>query len=262
MKKLATIFIIQFLFLSNTSLMAIDAQKILYQADKVLIPENARYKMFIEIKENNEVSKYEFIGYKKGNFRNIFFTIKPVSIYGQSHLRIKDDIWMYFPLADTSIRQRYKSSFIGSGLSYADILYNDLLVNYKIESVKSDYKYNDFRNKQWNGRDINSLDAIQIKLIIRKGSRGYAKVITYIEKKSLLTIKREYYTLSGDMIKKIYYNNYNFVKSKVDEFEIRIINLLNTNQKTKAKFYNIESQDNIPNHYFTTNFLRTFQPNY
>lgn len=241
---------------------ATDAEEYLFRADRRLIPANARYRVHITTEESGRQSEYQLLAYKRGVDRYMFYTIEPTSIYGQSHLRVQEQMWTYFPLADTSIRLRYRSSFLGSGLSYADIMYNDLLDTYNIEDFDSAYIFTDFINNEWNNNNLSSLEVLRISLTLKPRSQGYARVVTYIEADSLLTIKREYYSLNGDLLKEIYFTNYELNSNTVQAFEIQIINSLNPNQVTYAHFYDIEERSNVPMRYFSTGFLRTYQPDF
>ena len=47
---------------------------------------------------------------------------------------------MYLPLADDTVKTSYKSAFLNSGLSYADVMYNELARYYDATILQASAK--------------------------------------------------------------------------------------------------------------------------
>lgn len=149
------------------------------------------------------------------------------------------------------IQTSYKSAFLDSGLSYADIMYNELTRYYSVSIIDS--------QSIAQGLDKEYL-CYKIEMIAKKGADSYAKIISYIDKLHYLTIKREYYSLSGKELKEINYGEYVIKGENVSSFKLEVDNILNPNQKTSAYLWNLKKLAEIPEKYFSLNFLRTWQP--
>jgi hypothetical protein len=231
---------------------AIDATEVLKKADAVLIPKNASFRWTLKDERKDEpVQENRFLGYKKGDLKYLFYDYYPDSSYGQAHLRIDAAIWMYLPLADDTIKTSYKSAFLNSGLSYADVMYNELARYYDATVLDAD--------AEASGLD-GEYGCYKLQLKAKKGADGYAMIVCYIDKKSYLTVKREYYSLSGQKLKEIAYGGYEFSSKEVSAFSLEIDNILDPGLKTSARFWNIESADQMPEKYFSLNFVKTWQP--
>jgi hypothetical protein len=159
---------------------------------------------------------------------------------------------MYLPLADDTVKTSYKSAFLGSGLSYADVMYNELARYYDAGIVARSSP-----RKDLDGKDHS---CAALELTARKGADGYARILSYIDESSFLTIEREYFTLSGQRLKSIVYGGFEFSGKTVSAFRLSIANDLDPGQKTTARFWNLVSKAEMPEKYFSLNFARTWQP--
>jgi hypothetical protein len=228
------------------------ALEILKKADGVLIPKNASFRWSLKVEREGEPTKEDrFLGFKKGDLKYLFYTYYPDSAYGQCHLRIDAAIWMYFPLADDTVKTSYKSAFLNSGLSYADVMYNELARYYDASLLETGAKAS--------GLD-GEYDCYKLELKAKKGADGYAKIVSYVDMKRFLTVRRDYFSLSGERLKEIAYGGYEFKGSVVTAFKLEIGNDLDPGQKTSAGFWSLESSPQMPEKYFSLNFARTWQP--
>jgi|GEM_PF-1291276 len=230
-----------------------EALDVLKKADIALVPRNADFRWALRVEREGEpVKENRFLGFKKGDLKYLFYTYYPDSAYGQCHLRIDAAIWMYLPLADDTVKTSYKSAFLGSGLSYADVMYNELARYYDAKIIE----------RGGSRRDLDGTDhsCVALELIARKGADGYARILSYIDESSFLTIEREYFTLSGQRLKSIVYGSFEISGRTVTAFRLSIANDLDPGQKTTARFWNLAPKSEMPEKYFSLNFARTWQP--
>jgi hypothetical protein len=231
---------------------SLDATEILKKADAALIPKNASFRWELKVEREGEpLQDNRFLGFKKGDLKYLFYDYYPDSAYGQCHLRIDSAIWMYLPLADDTVKTSYKSAFLNSGLSYADVMYNELARYYDTTIIQAGAKVA--------GLDGDK-DCYALELKAKKGADGYARIVSYIDKGSFLTIRREYFSLSGQRLKEISYGGFELGASAVSAFRLEIANDLDPAQKTSARFWDLKTDDKISEKYFSLNFARTWQP--
>jgi outer membrane lipoprotein-sorting protein len=229
-----------------------DATDILAKADLALVPNNAEFKWSLLVQRKGDPDKEnKFIAFKKGDLRYLFYTYSPQSSFGQSHMRIDSTIWIYLPLADDTIKTSYKSAFLNSGLSYADVMYNELSRYYDAKLLAS--------SERVKGIDA-EYDCCKLELTAKKGADGYARILAWIDAKSFLTVKREYYTLSGQKLKEIAYGGFAFAGKSVTGFTLTIDNTFDPDQRTTAKFWDIKPKQDLMEKYFSLNYIKSWQP--
>lgn len=238
------------------------AGEVLKKADGVLVPKNASFRWSLKVEREGEpVKEDRFLGFKKGDLKYLFYTYYPDSAYGQCHLRIDAAIWMYLPLADDTVKTSYKSAFLNSGLSYADVMYNELARYYDASLLDAE--------STASGID-GEYGCYALELKAKKGADGYARIVSYIDRQRFLTVRREYYGLSGQKLKEIAYGGYEFAdagagagaraSAAVRAFKLEITNLLDPGQKTSARFWDLKALSEMPEKYFSLNFAKTWQP--
>jgi outer membrane lipoprotein-sorting protein len=238
--------------LAGAGAFALDAAEILAKADSALVPKNAEFKWSLLLQRKGEPDKENrFVSFKKGDLKYLFYTYSPASSFGQSHMRIDSTIWIYLPLADDTVKTSYKSAFLNSGLSYADVMYNELSRYYDARLLGS-------------GETARGIDGEHVcwklELTAKKGADGYARIIAWIDATSFLTVRREYYTLSGQKLKEIAYGGFAFEGNAVNAFSLVIDNTLNPDEKTTAKFWGVKSRPEMPEKYFSLNYVKSWQP--
>lgn len=240
MKRVLTILVILFVL---TPLLSIETgEQILSKADETLFPQNAEFKWTMTVSNKGERDRTsKFLCWKRGDEKYLFYTISPRSTYGQSSLRIEDTIWMYMPLADETVRTSYRSAFLNSDLSYADIMYNELSRYYDSTILH----YDD--------------EKIVLELTAKPDADGYDRIVTEIDKNTYATIKRDYYSKSGQLLKTIVFSDFKFQDSRLKEMTLEVTQPLLPNQKTIAEFFDISIKDNISNRNFTMSYIKNFQ---
>ena len=98
-------------------------------------------------------------------------------------LRNGDSIWVYYPTIKRSIRHSFMAVDTGNILNYGDVLALSLAEDYNVTKSEE------------------LSDQYVLDLQVKEDSIGYNKVKLYIDKKTLLPKKREYFSFSGDLIK-------------------------------------------------------------
>lgn len=226
----------------------------LTRADAKLAPPEISFKWSLDVLyEDGYNSVTEYSALKKGDDKYVFFAYSPSSQYGTCNLRIESSIWNYFPSADYTTRSSYKAAFLNSGLSYFDVMYSELSALYNSEIENNSVSVQ--------SKDGSVYDCIQLKLTPKAGADdAYGSIMTYIEKDSYLTIKREYFSLSGLQLKTIDFLDYVLEGENVVAFNMDIIDLMGGTTKTTARFWDMQIESNIPDRYFSVNFIKTWIP--
>jgi len=236
-----------------------DAGAILRKADSVLIPANASFNFSLVVeRKGGETKENRFLARKKGDLKYLFYTYRPSASMGICHLRIDATIWEYFPLADSSFATSYKAAFLNSGLSYADVMYNELSRYYDASLVSTRAMARGL-GESGTGRGPER-ECVELELRARKGADGYARIAVYLDPATQLPVLREYYTLSGDMLKEIAYGGFETRGGLVTAFSLEIRTAIDPDETTRARFWNISAEKSMGEQYFSLNYLKTWQP--
>ncbi len=96
-------------------------------------------------------------------------------------------MWIYRPKINKVIRISGRSSFSGSDFSNTDIL-----------SIRLDKDYN---AKLLGTEKYKGIAAYKLELLAKSEEVTYAKIIYWVHKKELTPLKRDFYTISGHLLK-------------------------------------------------------------
>lgn len=202
MKKLKILFLI-ILFFSFYFIINIKAStnnnNILIKSDKILIPENFSYNLEINNLSRNE--KIIMRGIKKGSNKNLLFFDFPVAMKGVVHLRKDYTIWTYYPTLKKNLKTSFQSIVLGSIISYGDIMGSELSYDYNVFKVEEDEEH-----------FILTLNPKP------ENKEAYAKILIWINKKTFLPLKRQYFSLSNMLLKEAIFEEIKFNNNKKLEF--------------------------------------------
>jgi hypothetical protein len=183
MKYLKTICLCAIIFLCR-SLSAENYEDILFKSDEKVFPRFASYKMTIVI-ENESAKKTNMLlyGFKKGSYKNVVIIKEPKKNAGTVEMRRDSSIWVYFSTNGKTMKSAFQSLAIGEDVCYGDILTNDLAYDYNVVSM------------------TNKNTDIVLELKPKPKHEGYARLLVTIDGKTFLPKKKEYYALSGTLLK-------------------------------------------------------------
>jgi len=162
-----------------------NGEELLRKSDAKVFPANASYELTIEVEnDNGRVSRQHLVGYKAGSSKNVVIVREPKKNEGTVEMRRDNSIWVYFNTNGKTMKSAFHSLAIGEDVCYGDILSGDLSYDYFVESSASE----------------NKDTALTLKP--RPGHECYAKLIVVIDGNSLVPKRREYYAVSGTLLKK------------------------------------------------------------
>ncbi len=170
---------------------AVTADQILQKAGDTLFPEN--FTAQIEMSQHKpgaaaNVSK--MMMYKRGNDQVRADYIFPTMQAGQRILRKEGQIWMYMPDTKRAIKLSPKQSLGGSDFNNGDLMRLDLVQDYKPTIIEE-------TPEQW-----------VLELKARDRTVSYDMIKYTVSKKDYRSLKQEFYTLSGKMIKTMEFTDF------------------------------------------------------
>jgi len=139
----------------------------------------------------------------EGGDRSLMEFLSPADVKGTKflnyeHAKRDDDQWLYLPALKRvkRISSKNKSgAFMGSEFSYEDISsFNIDKYDYKNEEAKED--------------KLNDKDVYIVERFPNYKYSGYTKQVSYIDKKTFLTLQVDYYDRKKSLLKSAYFTDY------------------------------------------------------
>ena len=210
----------------------------------VMIPESGEMKyIMINQKPDKKDVQYEFHVYIKNKTKTLMEVIYPASQKGRKILNNGDDIWMYLPKSKQTIRLSFKQDLMGGEASNVDVMSLDLLNDYTIALLKTE--------------ELNNNECYVFELKAKDKQKAYDRVLYWVKKAGSVPLRREMYTISGTMLKILRYEGFKTVNSREAPTRMIIENALDPAYKTIIEWSNVIKKDNIPDKYFTLEYLKS-----
>ncbi|HCL56254.1 MAG TPA: hypothetical protein DHW82_04500 [Spirochaetia bacterium] len=217
---------------------ALSGEEILKKSDEQWVPDICSYLLTMKtIESGGDEKENQFKGFKKGSVKNVMTVVKPKKISGSVFLRKDDVIFSYYTTNHKLNKVAYQSLFMGSLLSYGDVLATELSFDYNVSKTEE------------TGEDY------ILTLTPKQGQSGYGKVVIQIGKKDFLPKKRDYYALSGILLKSCVFNKIEFDGKNLSYMEQEFFEPLKE-RKTIVSLSSVEILKDIPEKYYNENFIQ------
>ncbi|MEO0254305.1 MAG: outer membrane lipoprotein-sorting protein [candidate division WOR-3 bacterium] len=205
--------------------------------------ESSKFYAKIEIVKGKRILFKEFEGFSKGS--DFYIVFKNPEDKDVKYLKIKNDLYIYIPDIDDVVRisgDMLKESFMGTDLSYEDLMQEDPLRYYKTLN---------FKDTVING------DSLYFMEIVDTTKRApYYSINLFIEKKNILVKKEELFTKNGRKIKEIEILDYKKIKEKFYPVSYIMRDLRLKNSYTRVILEKIEIDINLKDEIFKLEHLR------
>jgi len=180
-----------------------NASEIIEQFSRIMTLYDIRSEQVMTVcRENGTIRQYRLKIMTSGKDKVFAEIIAPKQFNGRQFLRLGDTVWAYFPgvssslqgqaerRVKTAIRVSGKEKFMGGDFNNNDLLRLNLLEDY-IPKIVEDLP-----------------DQYVLELKGKTMSITYPTVRMWVRKGDFQPIKTEYYSLSDDLIKSVFYQDY------------------------------------------------------
>lgn len=143
--------------------------------------------------------------------------VKGTKFLNYEHVNKEDDQWLYLPALKRVKRIASKSksgSFMGSEFAYEDLSGTNV--------DKYDYKEGEAKELELNGAKVYKSIAVP-----HSKDSGYTQLISYVDTKSFLVQKIEYFDRKNELFKVAYFDKYNLYDGVYRVAEMTMKNLQN-----------------------------------
>lgn len=226
--------LIMFLF---SGLYDVSANDYLEQLDGSLYAEYAIMKMEM-YKDNKMMRHYEMGYYRQGDKMRMEFTA-PATEKGRRMLNDNASLWMYLPRTSKVMKLPFKQPFMGSDASNTDLMRMSFKKDYEIVTISE------------KGEGL-----VRLELKAKNLEVAYDKTVVEFDTKKKIPVKQEMYSISGKLIKTIFYENPVLADGVYFPAIMTIKEELQKNTQTKIYYSNIKKKSSKPAEYFTLGALK------
>ncbi|BDU51097.1 outer membrane lipoprotein-sorting protein [Haliovirga abyssi] len=216
--------------------------EILKKVDENITPNSIKYNgEMIIFKRGRKYTKKMKI-YGKGTEKSFVEFTYPSRDKGTKYLRIGDNMWMYLPKANRTVKisgHMLRQSMMGSDFSYEDQTNRNKLYDIYNSKVKEETK-----------------DFYLLELVVKKGvETSYYKRLIWIGKTNFNLIKEEMYAVSGKLLKAMTVLKNDIIDGKYYPSDIKMEDKIKKNSYTEIIMKDIELDVNIKDSMFTLRAL-------
>lgn len=179
--------------------------------------------------------------YRKGNKMAAIF-IDPPRQKGQAFIRDGDNMWMYLPRSKKILRIGAKENSMGGEASNADMMRIDLSKDYN-----GTYLYDE---------EIDGIICYKLELKAKNRTVAYNKIHYWISKEKELPVKREFFSLSGNTLKTMYFKDIKIIGGQERPSFCVIINEKNKAYKTEMIIEQMNHEILIEDHIFNPAYIK------
>ena len=246
--KLHTLFSVFLLILSSLLYSQTNSTRgnfdktILKKSDDAYFPNIAKFSATMKLFENGKYDKYyELTVYIKGNQKYLAIFDNPPITRRRATLRVGDKILFYLGKINRTTEMSAKAAFSGSTLSEEDVLSAALGNYYDLEKVEK---------TKLNGQKV-------LKLFLKSRSKetSYYRIESYINAKTLLPIKREYFSFSNQKIKEMEFIEIKKKGNKTEYIHFIMYDSLRKGTYTDVIMQNFTIFHNLDNRMFTKRYM-------
>ncbi|MCL6591043.1 MAG: outer membrane lipoprotein-sorting protein [Firmicutes bacterium] len=263
MKFKRQIFLLMFLFFcqvvfSSYSLAqnSVDVISMLRYVNSILMENNAQFKIKMVVTRGKKENEYYLTLWTK-NRNFVTRTEKPVAQKGQIFLLFNKNCWIYYPKIDKTMKTAASQRLLGGDFSFVDMAAIDLLQDYNSEFIN----ISDDEASSLLFVDSFLLEAIKTGYIIQCTVKD-GKSVSYPKVRLFITddrrpIRLEFYTISGQLMGVLTYQNYNDLNGKIRPKTMIMRTSLNKDNFTTMYYLEAKYDLNIPDIYFTETYMKS-----
>jgi outer membrane lipoprotein-sorting protein len=168
--------------------------------------------------------------------------LSPAIQKGQAIIRNEDDMWMYLPNSGKVLRIGAKEQSMGGEASNTDLLRIDLA--------------KDYTGTDMGEETVDGILCYKLELKAKNRTVAYDKVVYWIAKDKELPVKREFYSLSGKLLKTMYLKNLKNYHGRIRPSFLLIQNEKNPQYKTEIIIEDMVEVNNLADFMFTPSYAK------
>jgi outer membrane lipoprotein-sorting protein len=199
-------------------------------------PQYEAYMSITNYKPGAALTEQKAHVYRKDNKVLIVIT-NPAIQKGQAIIRNGDDMWMYLPNSGKVLRIGAKEQSMGGEASNTDLLRVDLAKDYT----------GNFMGEE----TIDGTPCYKLELKAKDRTIAYDRVVYWVSKDKELPVKREFYSLSGRLLKTMYFRDLKNYHGRIKPSVMLFVNEKNPEYKSEIVLDDMIVVNNLADFIFT-----------
>lgn len=181
--------------------------------------------------------------FKKGSDKALLEVLAPPEIKGQKILRVGDTAKILFPEICKLVAITQNTSIFGTAFSAADVLRVDLVKDYNATLVGTE--------------KLGDKEAYKLDLKAKDETVPFDRVLYWVEVKTFLPLRGEYFTLSGKLLRTLIYLEPKTLGGAVRQSKLVIEDALVAGAKTTLTIREMDAKkpEELPDEMFTEEAL-------
>lgn len=234
--------LVLFLFSTSQVLAELSGDEIVKRVDDKMDRTGSLSRIEMKVYRSGKLRKtYKMVMKSEGDEKILIDFLYPPRNKGEKYLKVEESMWLYRPKINKVIRISGRSSFSGSDFSNADIL-----------SVRLDKNYN---SKLVGTEQYKGIESYKLELSAKSDAVTYAKIVYWVDKKRLVPLKRDFYTISGHLLKTL------VLERQSDLFEAMpdtfiMSSVLEKNKKSVMRYLKFKGNQSFPAKTFRKSSLK------
>ncbi|MCB0478546.1 MAG: outer membrane lipoprotein-sorting protein [Crocinitomicaceae bacterium] len=228
-----------------------DLKEIIRKAENRMEGESSIASMKITIVRPKYTRDMTLKAWTKGDDYSLMYIMTPSRDQGTTYLKRSKEIWYYLPSVERNIKMppsMMSQSWMGTDMSNDDL-------------VKRTSMANDFTHKLLGSETIDGHDCHKIQLIPKESADViWGKIEIWVDKKLYNIMKQKSYDEDMELVNTMNASNVKMMGGEEIPTKMEIVPADKPNQKTVMTYLSIQFNVDIPDHYFTTQYMTKVKP--
>lgn len=222
------------------------ADEIIKKADKNQLYRTQKFSVTMVIEKGRRKLKKTFNGYSFRDGEKSFMKFTNPEDRNVKYLKLKKELWIYFPDADDVLKisgHMLKQGMMGSDISYEDML-------------ESENRYKKYSSKLLPSKTVKNRKCHVVELRAKRPDAHYAKQVIYFDRATYVPLKVEMYARGGRLLKVMALSNIKKTGWRYTATRAEIRDMRKKNSKTVMEFSQIRFDIKLPAGVFSRRNLR------
>ncbi len=235
------------LLLAPVMAFSLTATEIIRRVDSNEIFSTQRFTMTMTIQRGTRTLVKTIVGYGQREGQKFFMEYTNPEDKGVKYLKIGDEMWIYFPDADDTMK--ISGHMLEEGMMGSDISYEDMMENDKLEDKYTATLLSGETN-------IDGRSCYVIDLNAKVDDVTYQREVVYIDTERFVMLKVDLYARGGRLIKTMLMSDVRSYGSRWYATKMVIMDRRRQNSQTTIQFDSLQFDVSVPSGTFTMQNLR------
>lgn len=230
---------------------SVDVKELVRKAENRLKGKSSIATMKITIVRPKYTRDMTMKSWSKGDDYSLMYIMTPARDKGTTYLKRLKEIWYYLPSVERNIKMppsMMSQSWMGTDMSNDDLVRRTSMVD-------------DFSQKLLGSETIDGRDCYKVQLIPKESAEViWGKIEIWVDKKLFNIMKQKTYDEDMELVHTMNSSAVKNMGGKEIPSKMEIIPADKPNQKTVMTYLSLQFNVDIPDHYFTTQYMTKVKP--